>query len=460
MKRFHCRGLFLLILLVVATVAVACGGEDTTPTPRATGPAATLAPTVTPQAGATSATASPSSPEDIVRTFFDTIGAGDSEKTANLLIPERAKEVNQLELPRPPILNLTVKKLGGRGYRTGAGWIRCGITHQGTRRCYRQTNGQWLISNMDDPPSPEDTVRALIDAMGAGDSERMASLGIPENAEQIRQVNLPKLTISNLNVQKLSETEDTAEVAAGYDVESSALKIDGHVDVSVTLVKTNGQWLISEMNEVQTETRVEVLVHDEADVPVAGAKVTIGNAEKEIIRTEITDTAGLAEFGEAPAPDNIIATRDGYTPSRGWGFVSGEPYKVRLESAESMAQKKEHAVLTVVEPPVLTIPQGGSAKAIASVYSFGRPSRVSLRLQDGLDPSTKFDLESTPDELTLADTGQADIELTIRVASGTEPGVYRVNVAPVVLEDLRPQGVGEGYGAGGATLMIKVKAPE
>ena len=381
-----------------------------------------------------------------------------------MLIPERAKEVNQLELPRPPILNLTVKKLSEEEdtAQVLAGYdVESPIKgHAGVIVTLVKTNGQWLISDMDDPPSPEDTVRALIDAMGAGDSERMASLGIPENAEQIRQVNLPKLTISNLNVQKLSETEDTAEVAAGYDVESPALKIDGHVDVSVTLVKTNGQWLISEMNEVQTETRVEVLVHDEADVPVAGAKVTIGNAEKEIIRTEITDTAALAEFGEAPAPDNIIATRDGYTPSRGWGFVSGEPYKVRLESAESMAQKKEHAVLTVVEPPVLTIPQGGSAKAIASVYSFGRPSRVSLRLQDGLDPSTKFDLESTPDELTLADTGQADIELTIRVASGTEPGVYRVNVAPVVLEDLRPQGVGEGYGAGGDTLMIKVKAPE
>ena len=229
MKRFHCRGLFLLILLVGATVAVACGGEDTTPTPRATGPAATLAPTVTPQAAATSTIASPSSPEDIVRTFFDTIGAGDLEKTANLLIPEHAKEVNQLELPRPPILNLTVKKLSEAEdtAQVLAGYdVESPIKgHAGVIVTLVKTNGQWLISDMDDPPSPEDTVRALIDAMGAGDSERMASLGIPENAEQIRQVNLPKLTISNLNVQKLSETEDTAEVAAGYDVESSARSI-------------------------------------------------------------------------------------------------------------------------------------------------------------------------------------------------------------------------------------------
>ena len=135
---------------------------------------------------------------------------------------------------------------------------------------------------MADSPSPENTVRAFIDAMAAGDSEKMARLSIPENAEGIRQVELPKLTITNLTVQKLSEAEDTAQVAAGYDVEVSDIK--GHADVIVTLVKTNGQWLISDMVEgQQTETRVEVLVHDEAGDPIGSAKVTISNAEEEII---------------------------------------------------------------------------------------------------------------------------------------------------------------------------------
>ena len=59
----------------------------------------------------------------------------------------------------------------------------------------------------------------------------------------------------------------------------------------------------------------------------------------------------------------------------------------------------------------------------------------------------------------LPDTGQADIQLTISVASAVEPGVYRIDVKPEVSEDLRQQGVGEGYGTGGATLIIKVKAP-
>ena len=96
MKQFRCSNLLLLVLLLGATVAVACGGEDATQIPPATGPTATLAPTetpgpaVTPQATATPTTASPLSPEDTVRTFFDAIGAEDSEKMAGLLIPERA----------------------------------------------------------------------------------------------------------------------------------------------------------------------------------------------------------------------------------------------------------------------------------------------------------------------------------------------------------------------------------
>ena len=117
-------------------------------------------------------------------------------------------------------------------------------------------------------------------------------------------------------------------------------------------------------------------------------------------------------------------------------------------------------MLTLVDPPMLSIPQDGSARAIATVYSFGRPSRVSVHLQERFDPSTKFNLVTVPEEVTLPDTGQADIELIIMVASGVEPGVYRIDLAPEVLEDFRPQGVGEGYGSGGATLMIKVKAPE
>ena len=97
---------------------------------------------------------------------------------------------------------------------------------------------------------------------------------------------------------------------------------------------------------------------------------------------------------------------------------------------------------------LLFIAQDGFAKAIATVYSFDRPSRVAVQLQERFEPSLKFHLESTPEDVMLPDTGQAEIQLTIRVGSAVEPGIYRINVKPTVSEDLRQQGEGEGYGAG------------
>jgi len=129
------------------------------------------------------------------------------------------------------------------------------------------------------------------------------------------------VTLSNLTVQKLSETQDTAEVAAGYNVE---VPFKGHAEVIVTLVKTDGQWLVSDMVEgQQADAKVEVLVQDEAGVPIAGAKVTIGNAEKELIRTEMTDDAGLAVFGTVPAPDAILTTTTVTRPREGGALLPG-----------------------------------------------------------------------------------------------------------------------------------------
>ena len=301
-----------------------------------------------------------------------------------------------------------------------------------------------------------------MEALNAGDSEKLASVLIPEEREGAKEAQIPNDSISNATIEKISETIDRAEVTAEYDVEIiiESRAIEGHVKVSISLEKRGDVWLISNMEPIETvQDSVEVLVHDEAENLIAGAKVTIGSAQEEIIRTEITNASGLAIFEKIPAPDNIIATLEGYTPSTGWGMVFGQPYKVRLESVESLYERREHAVLTVVDPPILFIAQDGSAKAIATVYSFDRPSRVAVQLQEGFEPSLKFHLESTPEDVMLPDTGQAEIQLTIRVGSAVEPGIYRINVKPTVSEDLRQQGEGEGYGAGGATLIIKVKAP-
>ena len=249
------------------------------------------------------------------------------------------------------------------------------------------------------PPGPQEVAQAFLDALNAGDTENLANLSIPEVSEDIGEVQIPQNSISNTTIEKISETTDTAEVTAEYDVRLTieGKTIEGHVKVKISLEKRDDVWLISEMDEIETEQNsVEVLVHDETEDPIAGARVTIGSAQAELIRTEITNDMGLAIFERIPAPDIIIATRDGYTPSRGWGMVFGEPYKVRLDSIESIHQRKEHAVLTVVDPPLVAISQNGSAKAIATVYSFDRPSRVAVQLQERFEPSLKFHLEATP----------------------------------------------------------------
>ena len=163
-----------------------------------------------------------------------------------------------------------------------------------------------------------------MEALNAGDSEKLASVLIPEEREGAKEAQIPNDSISNATIEKISETIDRAEVTAEYDVEIiiESRAIEGHVKVSISLEKRGDVWLISNMEPIETvQDSVEVLVHDEAENPIAGAKVTIGSAQAEIIRTEITNASGLAIFEKIPAPDNIIATLEGYTPSTGWGMV-------------------------------------------------------------------------------------------------------------------------------------------
>ena len=92
----------------------------------------------------------------------------------------------------------------------------------------------------------------------------------------------------------------------------------------------------------------------------------------------------------------ITATKDGYAPPSGWGSSLGEPYEIQLDSMESLKQRDQHDILAVVAPPFLVIFQDGSASAIATVHSFGRPSRASVILQERFDPSLIFLLEAHP----------------------------------------------------------------
>ena len=107
----------------------------------------------------------------------------------------------------------------------------------------------------DGDSSPEATVKAYFDALSAGNSKVLAGLFIPEFGEGLSQATLPEIKVSNLTLRKITETEAKASVAAGYDVN---FPTQAHVDVIITLVKTDGRWLIStfEQSGVAMESNV------------------------------------------------------------------------------------------------------------------------------------------------------------------------------------------------------------
>ena len=230
------------------------------------------------------------------------------------------------------------------------------------------------------------------DALSAGDSGKLASVFIHEVGESLSDATLPEIIIENLDIEKISETEDTAEVTAEYDAEITIndKPTQAHAKVKFTRTKADGEWLISNAEEILIEVEATVLA-----------------------------TATLHSFDR---PSKVSVSFQG-------DFQPPKPTPIRVAAP---------------------LPPGTTATPLISTTPHPlTPTPVPL-----------ISLESNPEEVTLPDTGQAEIVLTLRVAPGVALGIYEVTVMPQVLEDSRAQGVGEGYGTGGATLMIKVKAPD
>ena len=157
---------------------------------------------------------------------------------------------------------------------------------------------------------------------------------VPELRESLAGVELPESSISNMTIEKISETKDTAEVTAEYDLQ---LTFEGklqeaHLKVKFSLEKRDGVWLVSGQEPIALEQEsVQVLVHDEAGTPIVGAEVLIYVVETETKRTGTTNAEGVAIFKNVGEPDIIQVTMEGYTSSRGYRFKLGEGYKVQLE---------------------------------------------------------------------------------------------------------------------------------
>jgi hypothetical protein len=104
------------------------------------------------------------------------------------------------------------------------------------------------ISGCSGPPGPEEQVRTYLDALSDGDSVRMAGVFTHEVRDAMSLVILPEVSIDNLDVEKVSETGDTAEVIAEYDADFPG---PGHTRVKFTLTRIDGEWLISNAEAVE-----------------------------------------------------------------------------------------------------------------------------------------------------------------------------------------------------------------
>ena len=128
-----------------------------------------------------------------------------------------------------------------------------------------------FLSGCSGETDPEDTVRRYFDALSARDSARAARVFIPEVREGISRATLPEISIENLKIEKISETEDTSEVTAEYDAEIVIGEgpTRTHAKVTFTMIKTDGEWLISDLLSWGNILQPDMLEVEEAVTEVA-----------------------------------------------------------------------------------------------------------------------------------------------------------------------------------------------
>ena len=91
---------------------------------------------------------------------------------------------------------------------------------------------------------PETTVRDYYEALSLGNAALLPNLFVPEVGSTMQDVTLPSITVENLEIETVLQTEDRAQLIAEYDVDFPE---DAHVRVTVLLEKQGTRWLISEL---------------------------------------------------------------------------------------------------------------------------------------------------------------------------------------------------------------------
>ena len=317
--------------------------------------------------------------------------------------------------------------------------------------------------------TPEETVRASYEAVTAQDVEAFISLLVPELREETKEalarVGFPP-SFANIELETMTQTKDTATVAVRFELEHTLGKKtwQGRAGLIAHLEKRNGEWLGTTTEPMDPES-VVVLVEDEQGSPVGGAKVFVYSEESGSWSTGLTNDQGELVLEGMPGANEIHAFKAGHESNRGNRFwfrrFRREPSFVTLsrstsieDLAESVREQRAREAefqreqggalvpivsVMAVEPPFLSVPQGGTVQAIADVHSFGLPATVSLatfRPPFNTDPMSEITLASN--QATVPLDGRAFLPITLTVDPRLGPGVLKVYIGGEVIEQTHP----------------------
>ena len=322
---------------------------------------------------------------------------------------------------------------------------------------------------------PEETVLAYYESITDEDIEKQISLAVPERREQIRaaltRFGFPPGSYANVKVETRLQNGDTATVASNYELTTTfrGKTVQGPVEEILSLEKRGGKWLMASLRFSEPDS-VEFFVDDEEGSALGGAKVFVYNDQIGSWTTGVTDSQGHVAFESVQNVDRVWVFKAGMALENRSGWPQRflrEPHFVTLTplSVEGLAKSFREQVntgahkvkLLTVDPPFLSVPQGGAAQATAVFESYDLNATVSLTLPTGPGaPAPQITLKTDSAAIEIPRDGQAFLITTFAVGPSLEPGIYELEIQPEIIEASYSGGESGYSGEGSVTVLVEV----
>ena len=342
-------------------------------------------------------------------------------------------------------------------------------------------------------PGPEETVRAYYETVTAEDLEKHISLAVPERRDQVRDAvtrfGFPPGSYSDIRLETVSQSGDTATVTSKYDLKTTfqGKTVQGLVEEIFSLKKRSGEWLLASLKFSEPES-VEFFVDDKEGNPVGGARVFVYNDQSGSWTAGVTDSRGNVVFESVRKVDRIWVFKTGMALANRGGWPQRflrEPHFVTLtrlsgealsdsfrEQVQNAGYVENRVKLLALDPPFLSVPQGGASQATAVLQSFDLEATVTLTLlTEPRAPIPQITLKSDPATIEVPLDGRTFLPFTFTVGPSLEPGIYELEISAEIIEFIQPDyealwsgallsNRGVSWSAGGITLLVEVTPPE